>query len=310
MYFKINTIEIRKKEINNIKTQISQIIDNTLNDYNKTILLLKSNKTTVIIIKNNKSMNITINNDNINISFFNPLYLQDSNSSLTNTYDSLSDSTRFDSKLNINNNNSINENITELKFNQVRSNYYLKYNLYDVPIGQLISKYNHPPKYKINDELYSFVYPNELITYCFTISGFLSNKNKISFNFNLINLENNELSSKFDSILGLYFCGQILKFQLENEISIKKCVPNEFMCKECMRINKKAYNIKDNYLININGRVAKINKDKYHCFGKFLCGNKIEDCIKNFSCRACTILDKYSKYYLNKVINGILNQMI
>ena len=298
MYFQINIIEIRKKEINNIKSQVSQILDNTLNDFKKTIILLKKNKTTVILIKNKNSMLISIINDNTNISFLNPLNLQDSNSSLSNIYDSFSDSTRFDSKLNIRN-NPINENISELNFNSVRSNYYIKNNLYDVPIGQLINNYNHAPKYKINEELYSFVYPNELITYCFTISGFLSNKNNINFNFNSINLENNEISSKFDSILGLYFCGQILKFQFENETSIKKCAPNEFMCKECMRINKKKYNIKDKYLININGRVAKINKDKYHCFGKFSCGNIIEDCIKNFSCRACKILDNYSKYYLN-----------
>ena len=67
-----------------------------------------------------------------------------------------------------------------------------------------------------------------------------------------------------------------------------------------MEINKKKYNLKDKYLININGRVAKINKGSYHCFGHFLCGyneNQIEDCISKFSCKACKLLDEYSNYY-------------
>ena len=64
-----------------------------------------------------------------------------------------------------------------------------------------------------------------------------------------------------------------------------------------MGINKKRYNIKNNYLINIKGRVAKINKGSYHCFGHFLCGIQIEDCVSKFSCEACKMLDLYSSYY-------------
>ena len=97
--------------------------------------------------------------------------------------------------------------------------------------------------------------------------------------------------------LGLYFCGKEIK--IENEI--KKCAPNEFICKECMEINKKKYNLNGKYLININGRVAKINKGSYHCFGHFLYGNngnQIEDCISKFSCNACKLLDNYCNYYI------------
>ena len=65
--------------MNDIKNQKSQIIDNTLNDFEKTILLLKKNKTTVILIKNNNAIFLSINNDNTNISFINHLYLQNSN---------------------------------------------------------------------------------------------------------------------------------------------------------------------------------------------------------------------------------------
>ena len=64
-----------------------------------------------------------------------------------------------------------------------------------------------------------------------------------------------------------------------------------------MKNNKEIYNIKKNYLININGRVAKINKGKYHCFGHFLVGNQIEDCISKFTCKACKLLQIYSEYY-------------
>ena len=65
-----------------------------------------------------------------------------------------------------------------------------------------------------------------------------------------------------------------------------------------MEINKKHYNIKKSYLINIYGRVAKINKGGYHCFGHFLLGNQIEQCISKFSCNGCKVLDLYSKYFL------------
>ena len=96
--------------------------------------------------------------------------------------------------------------------------------------------------------------------------------------------------------LGLYFCGKEVK--LENEKQLKKCCPNEFMCKSCMDINKKKYNIKNNFLINIKGRVTKMNNGSYHCSGHFLCGNQNKYCISEFSCNACKMLDSYIKYYI------------
>ena len=63
-----------------------------------------------------------------------------------------------------------------------------------------------------------------------------------------------------------------------------------------MELNKKRYEIKSNYVINICGRVSKINKGSYHCFGHFLCGNQIEDCINKFSCKACKLIDEYNIY--------------
>ena len=77
----------------------------------------------------------------------------------------------------------------------------------------------------------------------------------------------------------------------------RKCVKkNEFICGWCMENTKKRYKINKTYLINIKGRVAKINNNSYHCFGHFLKGTQIEDCIK-FSCNGCKMLDKYSEYY-------------
>ena len=100
----------------------------------------------------------------------------------------------------------------------------------------------------------------------------------------------------FDNKVGLYFCYSDI--QLEKEI--KKCQPNNFICKKCMEINKKLYNIKSDNLVNIKGRVSKMNRGSYHCFGRYLSGEpstQIEDCISKFSCKACQMLNKYSTYY-------------
>ena len=182
---------------------------------------------------------------------------------------------------------------TENKFNLVRSNYYNKYNLYDILLYPGPKFKNIPPKYMINENKYCFLLINEFKTYPITISGYISSKGKYNDSDNLI--EDNE--SKYDESLGLFFCGKIIN--LENGKIKKECAPNEFICKYCMELNKKRYEIKNNYLININGRVAKINKGRYHCFGHFLCGNQIEDCINKFCCKACNSLNSYANYYNN-----------
>ena len=64
-----------------------------------------------------------------------------------------------------------------------------------------------------------------------------------------------------------------------------------------MLINKRKYNLKDSYLININGRVTSMNKGSYHCFGHFLLNNQIEDCISKFTCNACKMINYYFEYY-------------
>ena len=65
-----------------------------------------------------------------------------------------------------------------------------------------------------------------------------------------------------------------------------------------MKYNKEINNIKDHYLININTRVSKISKGKYHCFGHFLNKKQIEDYINKFISSTCKLLQIYSDYTL------------
>ena len=97
----------------------------------------------------------------------------------------------------------------------------------------------------------------------------------------------------------MYFCGKTEEILIYNKLYIKKCLPNEFICKKCMLINKRKYNLKNSYLVNINGRATKTNKGSHHCFGHFLSGNLIEDCISRFTCKACKMINYYLDYYTN-----------
>ncbi len=211
------------------------------------------------------------------------------------------DSTNDNSKkLNTNifyNNSSINssQNNTyiekEKTFNVLRQNFYIKNNLNDVELYTTLT--NFLEKYKLSENSFSYLYPNELKTYPICISGFIFKpKNKITID---ISISNKDI---YDTNYGLCFCNKNIEITNANQALNKKCEPNQFMCRDCMEINKKMYNIKSKYLININGRVAKINKGSYHCFGHYLDNNQIEDCIHKFSCKACKILEEFSKYYI------------
>ena len=217
------------------------------------------------------------------------------NNFINNSYFSDLNSTRDNTKSLIisNNTNIINNN--EAKFNSLRIQYYLKYNLFDICLYEMHDITNSPVKYKINNELSAFLYPNEIITFCLTISGFLKKDNiKIYPNIPKIQVDH------FNTLLGLRFCNKVIEIETDNGIQRKKCSPFQFLCKNCNEINKKIYGIKKQYLININGRVSKINKGKYHCFGHFLCKNQIEDCITNFCFKACQMLNLFSIYYQQK----------
>ena len=280
-----------------------------MNNFLIRVLVLKSDKTTTIeIVKNTNIKSISFqneNNDSISnimnsYQLNNSSFINQPNNSLLNINQS-SDSTFFDSKLGPNANNSIVEYKHPLnQFNSIRSNFYSKNKLNDIPLSDEINNFNnnnnYPPIYSINGKLFAFVYPNNLITYNITISAFLANNNILNYDLNQ-NLKVNE--SQYYPLLGLYFCGKIEEIKIENKVHNKKCLPNEFLCKKCLLINKRKYNLKNSYIININGRVAKMNKGSYHCFGHFLSGNQIEDCINRFSCKSCKLINEYLDYYIN-----------
>ena len=170
-------------------------------------------------------------------------------------------------------------------FNEARAQVHIKYKIFDnllIKINPINSNLIFPEKYNVDFTHYVFVYENNLKTYPITCNESFKNEKSIKIN----NLE---------EPFGLHFCGK--KVKLEGEIEIRECAPNNFICKECMEKNKKRYNLLDNYLININGRVSKNIKGKYHCFGTFVKGITFENCVNNFTCKACEILNSCQNYY-------------
>ena len=300
-----------KKEIdipiNSIKEEYKKSFESKLkqenidiNDFEQILKILKSDKTSKCKLKNVIS-NSTFNNlaNNLESSIYNPhysfilnyIYLYQ-NDTHNNLFSSSLESTAANSDVIENTSNIIVHDFIEKKFNLARINHCLKNKLYDITLTQELINFNHPIKYKINDEYFSFVYPDELITFCITVSGFLFKNNMLDSD--IICSEYKE--SKYNQILGVFFCGKTIKL---NENTIKKCAPNEFICKNCVERNKKIYNLKDHYLINIYGRVSKKNKGVYHCFGNFLVNNKIEECLTSYVCKACSFLNSLSNYYNN-----------
>ena len=305
--FNLDIWDIKKNYDETIKKNIKEKTFVYMTSFEIRELALKIDKSTTIEMFQNTNLifvqfqnendepNNIINNFQLdNASFFNQ-----TNNNLLNNNQSSSGSTLYNSKLNNNTNNSIIElGATEYQFNSIRSSFYLKNNLNDIILIDFNNFNNNGnlPKYKIKDELFAFIYPNDLITYKITIAAFLVNNQIINYDLNN-NLEVND--SQCNSSLGLYFCGNTEEITIESEVNFKKCLPNEFICKKCMLINKRKYNLKNSYLININGRVTKTNKGSHHCFGHFLVGNQIEDCISKFTCKACKMINYYLKYYNN-----------
>jgi hypothetical protein len=286
--FEINIEKIKKENEKNYNEKINFNDINYLNNYEKREKIIKDEKTTTNDLKKdlmNPDDNHINNNDDTN---FNYDY----------SYFSQEQSTRDETKSIISQNNSSTQEFEENKqvekiFNSTKQKFYKKNKLYDLPLYEekdieKIKKF--PEIYRIDQDNYAFLYLNDKTTNFITKSAFISEKK----HFTKLSEKDIENRKYYDD-LGLYFCEKEVIFK--NEKTKKRCCPNEFICKSCMDINKKRYNIKNNYLINIKGRVAKINKGSYHCFGHFLCGNQIEDCISKFSCDACKMMDFYSSYY-------------
>ena len=169
------------------------------------------------------------------------------------------------------------------EFNEARTQNYLKHKINDNLLTKVNQDSTLPEIYKLDDTNFAFVYENNLKTYPITLTESLKHtKNLIKANI-------------LDEPFGLHFCGK--KIKLKGEIEIRECAPNNFICKECMEKNKKRFNLPDNYLININGRVSKIIRDKYHCLGTFGKCNSFAFCNNGFTCKACEILNSCKNYY-------------
>lgn len=168
-----------------------------------------------------------------------------------------------------------------------KKDYWLKYKLYDAKVNNKnLDKLNI---YQLSDDKCCYFYKNELITYYFVKS--------VQFGENY-SIDNESLKDpEYKESFGLFFCGKNINYNNEKDI---KCCPNQMICKECMKKNKKIYNLDKLYLININGRLAKKRKDgNFHCFGHFIKGNLIENCMKEFTCEACKLLKSYENYYFS-----------
>lgn len=287
--------EFKEKYFSNNKTPEN---DDNLNTYEKKEIFIKKEKTESTVIENSNKIlvndltNITIdNNSTLNISNYSNYYINDKSSFIeesTRAETRLDDDSVNESKINQN------EKKDEKIFNKLRADYYIKNKIFDKLYydEKEENKIITSPKYKIDEKHYGLLYDNDLITNYLAKSTYLSGKKII-----------NELTEKekegrsFNESVGLMFCGKEIKLEKDGKTVIKKCEPNNFICKECMGVNKKYYNIKNTYLINIKGRVSKLNKGRFHCFGHFNCGNQIEDCITKFSCKACELLNIYEDYY-------------
>ena len=146
------------------------------NNFETRLLALKIGKTT----ENFKNIprigylnfSIIYNSSILNNSFYNSTF------NIQNHSDS-SNSTFCDTKSLINAQNSnpnplsIIEQPKEYKFNSVKTNFYLKNNLYDIKLYEVYNDFNIPTKYIINSEFYAFLYPCEIRTYSIVISGYL-----------------------------------------------------------------------------------------------------------------------------------------
>ena len=287
--------EYNEKYFSNNKTTEN---DDNLNAFEKKEIFIKKEKTESTVIENsdkalvNNLTNTTINNDStLNISNYNNYSIND-NSSIIN------ESTRDETQLEIDPMNESkttqNEKKDEKIFNKLRADYYIKNKIFDKVYydEKEENKIITSPKYKIDERHYGLLYDNDLTTNYITKSTYLSGKKIIS------ELTEKEKEGRsFNESVGLIFCGKEIKLEKDGKTVIKKCEPNNFICKECMEVNKKYYNIKNTYLINIKGRVSKLNKGSFHCFGHFNCENHIEDCATKFSCKACEILNTYEDYY-------------
>lgn len=303
--FYIDINEIKELEEKRIQSLIKEIKIPNLNEYEKRLIVLREDKTTTLYMPAS-----SIYENNLPKIFLFHDKEEESNSKSENglsSIDSTNESTINIYKDYLNKSSIFCDSFEDQKvkfFNEAKSNFYIKKKLFDIPLNigkENFTKIISPILYKMhiksiseenntNDKFFAFVYPNNLKTYYITESRAAMNKNYIKVNKNS---EKKKNDSKNEELYGLYFCGNTYEVQNKKKV----CSPNSFLCKDCMQLNKEKYFIQEDYLININGRIAKINKGNYHCFGHFLINDQIQECINKFTCQACKKLALYSTYY-------------
>jgi hypothetical protein len=303
--FYLNIKEIIKEYNKFIEKKYNKIKDKNISDFDKRRLVLISDKTTT----NNRGENELNNNENesnIIISEQKDEHEErkemDTINSINNssiadkpTADTLSQAkedsfdifnlTFIQEKTNPNCISFYNEE--SKTFNAPRNNYLLKNKLYDYLLKRPNNTLFLPEKYRLGHDQYIYAYPNNTNTYSITISERFNKNKEAKAQKDLIQDKN------YNKSLGLCFCGKFIE-----ELKMK-CAPNQFMCKECMEINKEKYNLSEKYLINMNGRVARNQKGNYQCCGLFVVKNDSDFviCGAKFTCESCNLLNKYSKYY-------------
>ena len=300
---KIDIYKINKEYEESIKKKYNKIKDKNISDFEKILLILKSEKTTTIH-RGENNLNINKNESNIIISEQNYEHEVRKEMGTINSINksSIADMTTADTLSQVKEDSFENSNSTFIQektnpnfisfnnkeskiFNPTRNNYLLKNKLYD----NLLKHHNtlRPENYKLGHDKCIYAYPNNTNTYCITISERFNKNKEAKAQKDLIQDKN------YYESFGLCFCGKFIE-----ELKMK-CAPNQFMCKECMEINKEKYNLSEKYLINMNGRVARNQKGSYHCYGLFVVkkDSEFEICGVKFSCESCNLLNNYSKYY-------------
>ena len=262
-------LEIKEKEINQEKSNIQPHYkeqDNKPNNYiDQSQMVNNTNNTNIIISPQNDISDITRSSSEISTMVYSKIVKADGENSEQSTMSSS----------------------ILVKPDDEKKKYWIKYKLYDVVKNDNESQY--PYICKIDEDKRFYFYDNKLVTYNYAQNVLFGEK--YSINEDILKDET------YNESLGLFFCGK--KIEL-NQKEVKRCCPNEIMCKECMNKNKNRYNLNNQYAININGRAARINNGKFHCFGHFSIGKQIENCVNKFSCEACLLLNKYKSYYFSE----------
>ena len=277
---KIDIEKIKENEEIKINKKIEKIDNNNENYYEKRLFVLNEMSTKKYYMNKEDIKQST--NQQKQIESLNEKSKNLDTPSCTNTADYSTFQDSKEAKAQIPETDDLFKTVKSKIFNEARAQIHIKHKIFDDLLTNKNSDLIFPEKYNVDFTHYVFVYENNYKTYPIICNETFKHEKDIKFN----NLE---------EPLGLHFCGK--KVKLKDEIEIKECAPDNFICKECMEKNKKRYNLPDNYLININGRVSKHIKGRYHCIGTFGKGKSFEYCVNNFTCKACEILNSCQNYY-------------